>query len=708
MTDQSPADLRPAAKAESPSGEAGTKDSRRASDLHKRARLTGLTSMNPPNECARPGVFPHFPFRPPRLRFLLPVVLAAVSAVPLAAQIGVWTHRYDPARAGANLSEAVLTPANVKAASFGRLYSYPVDGSVYAQPLYVPQLAIGGASHNVLFIATMNDQVYAFDADSGSAAPLWRRDFTAPPAVTPVPITDITAPDKNIVGHVGIQSTPVIDMATGAMFLVARTKENGAYVQRLHALDIMTGASKTGSPVTITGTFPGNAPDAVPGPNGPVVEFNPKMQSQRAALALTNGVVLISWAGHEDLPPYHGWIMGYDAATLAKVGTFCVTPDFYYGGIWQGGRAPTIDAAGNAYFTTGNGEWDGVRNFGDSVLKFGVSRSGLTLLDYFTPGNYQALAAADHDLSGSGFTLFPAPDDNHMIGGGKEGTLYVLDANKLGHMVADDSQIPQRIPVSGGHVMGGAVYWTSSSAGTLVYNWSEDDVLRGYRLSSGKLALPGAMQGAVVSPGHPGGSLTLTANGSTAGTGIVWASMPTSQDGIHGLVAGVLRAFNAETLDEIWNSEQNPSRDRVGTLMKFVPPVVVGGKVFLPNHDGAVSVYGPLTSDFTIAVSPGARTIPPGTSGTFTATITGLGGFAGRTDLSVSGAPSGTTVTFSPASVTGSGTSTMTVAVPSSAAASSFSLAVTGTSGGESHTAPKVVVNVNTTGAGLGAIGINF
>lgn len=526
-------------------------------------------------------------------------------AWPMHGQIAIPTNRYDGARTGANLAETKLTTSNVNVNSFGKLYSLPVDGSVYAQPLYIPGLTIGGVRRNVLFVATMNDKVYAFDADSSSASPLWMRDFTSPPSVTPVPIADIVAPNKNIVGNVGIQSTPVIDPATGTIYLLARTKEHGSYVQRLHALDIVTGASRTGSPVTITGSVSGTAPDSISGPAGPIVTFNPKMQSQRAALALSNGVVLIAWAAHEDVTPYHGWVMGYDAATLAKVATFNVTPDAYGGGIWQGGRAPTIDAAGNVYFVTGNGRWDGSRNFGNSVLKFGVSRSGLSLLDFFTPSNHEALNVTDDDLSGSSFTLLPGT--NLLLGGGKEGVLYLLDANNLGRMAPSDAQIPQRIDVGGGHVMGGPAFWHSSTLGPVVYHWAEDDVLKAYRVSGGRLALPPYAQGPVASPGHPGGSLTVSANGHAAGTGIVWSSMPTNQDGIHGLVPGILRAFDAETLNEIWNSEQNAARDRAGTLMKFVPPVVVNGRVYMPSHDNAISVYGLLPP------GSGPGPTPPGT-----------------------------------------------------------------------------------------------
>jgi hypothetical protein len=615
--------------------------------------------------------------------------IAVTGSVPTAlqAQIDVATNRYDRARSGANLKETKLTAANVNVNQFGKLYSYPVDGAVYAQPLYLTGVTIGASVRNVLYVVTMNDKAYAFDADSPSPSPLWMTDFTNPPAVTAVPIGDI-ATGGNIYRNVGIEGTPVIDRATGTLYLVARTKENGSYVQRLHALDITTGKAKSGSPVTISAKLPGTAPDSTVDGSGRVITFNPKMHQQRPALALSNGVVLVAWAGHEDIPPYHGWIMGFDATTLAPVGVFLVSPDAYGGGIWQGGRAPTLDAAGNAYFATGNGKWDGVRNFGDSLLKFSVSRSGLTLVDYFTPGNEATLNINDDDLSGSGFTLLPGT--NLLLGGGKEGVLYLVNADNLGHQVANDTQIVQKIAVNGGHVMGGPVYWNSPTAGPLVYNWSEDDVLVAYRLSGGRLTTPYA-QGQVRSPGHPGGSLTISANGSAANTGVVWASIPTSQNAKHILAAGILRAFDAQTLQEIWTSEQNPTRDRVGTLIKFVPPVVANGKVYMASHDNAVAVYGILPADFNLSVTPSSRTIPAGGSETFSVAVAAVNGFSGRVDLSASGAPTGTTMTFSPQSVTGAGVATLTIAVPAGAAASTFTVTVTGTSGTRVHSAPVVV-----------------
>jgi regulation of enolase protein 1 (concanavalin A-like superfamily) len=529
------------------------------------------------------------------------VLLAAASApVALQAQVDVTTNRYNGARSGANVSEAALTPAGVDLSHFGKLYSYPVDGAVYAQPLYVTNVLINGVAHNVLYVVTMNDKVYAFDADSALPTPLWTTGFTRPPTVIPVPIADISN-GGNIYNNVGIESTPVIDRTAGpagTLYLVARTKEDGTYVQRVHALDIATGLDRLPS-VTIAASVRGSAADSTIDATGQrVITFDPKLHQQRAALALSNGVVLVAWASHEDLPPYHGWIMGFDAATLAPVGALAVTPDVYGGGIWQGGRAPALDAAGNAYFATGNATWDGVRNFGDSLLKVSVSRTGLGLLGFFTPENEATLNAGDDDLSGSGFTLLPGT--NLLLGGGKEGVLYLLNSDNLGSKQTGDPQVVQKIFVNGGHVMGGPVFWTSAAAGTLVFNWSETDVLTSYQLKGGLLTGPYA-QGVVVSPGHPGGSLTVTANGSTAHTGIVWASMPTSENAKHVLTAGILRAYDAETLQELWTSEENPGRDRVGTLVKFVPPLVDNGRVYMATQDNAVAVYGLLAPATTSA-----------------------------------------------------------------------------------------------------------
>jgi hypothetical protein len=615
------------------------------------------------------------------------------------AQIDILTNRYDQARTGANLLETMLTTANVNGRQFGKLFAYPVDGSVYAQPLYVSGVTINGVQKNVLYIVTMNDRVYAFDADSSSPTPLWSRNFTNPPSVTPVPITDIVGSNLNVVGNVGIQSTPVIDRSTNTIYFVARTKENGEYVQRLHALNITTGASRPGSPMTITASAPGTAEDAANG----LVTFDPKVQIQRAALALTNGVVIVSWAAHEDITPSHGWIMGFDASTLARVGAILLSPDGYLGGVWQGGRAPAIDSAGNAYIATGNGPWDGTKNFGDTLLKLQVSRTGLTIADYFTPANEATLNLADDDLSGSGFTLLPG---NLLLGGGKEGVLYLLNAAALGHKQTKDAGVVQRMNVSGGHVMGGPVFWRAPSAPT-VYNWSEEDVLKAYSFTNGHLSATPVQQGSVLSPGHPGGSLIVSANGSKAGTGIVWAHMNTSPDAKHGLSPGILRAFDAETLEELWNSELNSTRDRVGTLMKFVPPVVVNGRVYVPNHDNQVVVYGLLASGMTVQATPNGLAMAPGQTKSVTIAIDPQGSFAAPVTLKASGYPAAWTVTFNRSTITAPETATMTVSVPAAAASGSSSIVVTGTAGSVSDTA-SVKVTVSTTSGGAGSIAVDF
>ena len=515
------------------------------------------------------------------------------------AQVNILSSRYDNARTGANLQETALNTLNVNVNQFGRLYSYPVDGGIYAQPLYVSGLSVAGTVRNVLYVATMNDKVYAFDADH-SGAPLWTRDFTdAANGIIPVPIVDLVGSNTlNIVGNVGVESTPVIDLSSKTMYLVARTKENGSYVQRLHALDIATGADKAGSPVTIAGTAPGTASDS----NNAIVFFDPKMHNQRAGLVLTNGVVVISWGSHEDDGPYHGWVMGYDAATLRQVGVFCPSPNGSQSGIWQSGRAPAVDAAGNVYFQTGNGDWDGQAEFGNSVLKLGVNTHGFTILDWFTPDNQSTLNAGDLDLGSTGVMMIPGTDV--IIGGGKQSVLYLLHGTNLGHEVAGNTQIIQTLPLNGGYMKGGPAYW-SSPAGPLVYTWTQASVLKAFHFDGTSLDTAAFASGSIVSPGSPGGALTVSANGSTTQTGVVWAELSTSQSGNHGNVAGILRAFNAETLQELWNSELSPNRDRLGTLVKFVPPVVVNGKVYAVSYDNAVAVYGqlpgmPTTPDFTL------------------------------------------------------------------------------------------------------------
>src|SRR6516162_9555239 len=300
--------------------------------------------------------------------------LSLITSHLCVGQVSVLTYHNDNMRTGANLAETQLSNATVSANTFGMLFNYPVDASIYAQPLYLPSVNIPGKGvHNVVYVATMNDSVYAFDADSNTAsnaAPLWYVNFTNPAVgITAVNSENIEAA-PNVSGPLGIMGTPVIDASSGTLYLVARTVENGSYAQRLHALDITSGTEKFGGPVMIQASVAGNGYDSVNG----VVSFNPMTANQRAALALSDGELVIAWGALDgDFDPYHGWVMAYNATTLQQVGVYNSTPNGSRGGFWQSGTGIPIDASGNAYVTSGNGDWDGAMNFGDTMLKLGLA-----------------------------------------------------------------------------------------------------------------------------------------------------------------------------------------------------------------------------------------------------------------------------------------------------------------------------------------------
>jgi hypothetical protein len=519
---------------------------------------------------------------------MIPVFSALLCAAALSAQPALLVNRYDAATTGANLQETALNAANVKAATFGKLYSYYVDGAVFAQPLYFPGVRIPGrGERNVLYVATMNDRVYAFDADR-PGPPLWMRNLTDELAgITPVPVTDITNnADLNVVGNVGILGTPVIDRTAGAIFLVTRTRENGKYFQRLYKMSLATGADLL-PPAVISAAVKGTAKDSVNG----LVSFDSKGGNQRPGLVLVNGKVIIAWASHEDIRPYHGWIMAYDAATLRQSGVLCLTPNGADGGIWQSGRGPAVDPDGAIYFEVGNGSFNGATDLGTSLLKLSVGDNGLSVDDYFTPHDFEALNARDADLGSTGPMLVPGT--HLLVAGSKKGILYLFDTRKLGKLTPDDSGALQAFENNGGRLLAGTAYWDGPAARTL-YVWCEADVLKAYRFEGDRLVTTPFAKGAVGSRGSPGGALTVSADGKKSGTGIVWGTLTVSRSADHGNAAGVLRAFDAETLQELWNSEQQAKRDRLGTLVKFNPPTVIGGRVYVPNYDNAVNVYGLL------------------------------------------------------------------------------------------------------------------
>lgn len=531
------------------------------------------------------GVAPPVPRRGPR-SWLAGLVALCVGS--LASRTGValdvLTQLNDDNRSGVNTSETILTPANVNQNRFGKLWSYLVNGATYAEPLYVSGVSIAGGMHNVVYIVTMEDDVYAFDADSNTQ--YWHVSFVGG-NIKPVPIADIAGSNSlNVVGDVGIESAPVIDKNGGTIYLLARTKNTSTatYIQTLHALDITSGAEKLGGPTVIV----------APG-------FDSKIQNQRMGLAMAGGNVIIVWTSHEDMHAYHGWIMAYSAATLSQTAVFNDTPTGTEGGIWQQGRAPAVDADGNIYVITGNGSWDGVRNFGQSFLKL---NSSLSLLDWFTPDNWSTLNGRDSDLGSGGAMLVPGT--NLVIGGGKAAILYVCDRANLGHERAGNGQIVQLIDnFASGEIHGGPVYWNSATNGPLIFDCGNKDHVKSFKFNGSTFGTSPFQTSVASSGGSPGGFLSVSASGST--NGIVWATMGTA-DSDHGTVPGIVRAFNADNLGgpELWDSNQNSSRDNMGTFVKDANPMVVNGKVYIGSYSGKVTVYGLLGG------SPGAG----GASGT--------------------------------------------------------------------------------------------
>jgi hypothetical protein len=529
----------------------------------------------------------------------LTAVLSCISAA--FAQVSVWTHHNDNFRSGANLNETILTRSNVNVNQFGKLFSQPVDGRIYAQPLYVPSVTINGASHNVVYVATMENKVYAFDADDNlgtNASPLWYR-FLWPP----VPANEVQFADTpDILGNIGVLSTPVIDLNSKTIYVVARTKEGDRYKQFLHAIDITNGQEKPGSPVDIQARVAGSTADAVDG----FINFDPKVHNQRAGLALVNNVVYIAWASHTDKLPYHGWVIGYNTGDLSQASAFCVTtsaipsdgcPDaqcfeqYGGGGIWQGGQAPAADGDGYLYFMSGNGLYsESGKNFGESFIK--LSKDGRSVADWYTPSNVNDLNDADLDL-GSGGTLM-IPGTGLLVGGGKEGTLYLVDTVRggsgMGHFTPDAGDDPaKKYRVSTQHVHTGPVYWDNGTK-KHIYVWAEEDYLKVYRLNPDNTLSLDHQSRSAAGEGMPGGFLSLSANGTAEG--ILWASMPLIESANHSEVPGVLRAFDASDVTrELWSSRLLP-QDDTGIFAKFSPPTVSNGKVYVPTFSNQLVVYG--------------------------------------------------------------------------------------------------------------------
>src|ERR1700722_1985252 len=422
--------------------------------------------------------------------------LAAAFACP--GQTHVLTYHNDNGRTGQNLNERILTPTNVNATNFGRLGFMSVDGLVDAQPLYVANLTVGGSAHNVVFVATENDSVYAFDADS--FAQLWHASVLG---------SNETPSDNRgcnqVTPQIGITSTPVIDPSVGphgAIFLVAMSLDsNGNYHHRLHALDITTGAEQTGSPKEITGTFPGRGANSS---NGQVI-FDPKQYKERAAMLLQGGVIYTTWASHCDFDPYTGWVMAYSESTLQQVAVLNVTPNGSEGAIWMSGAGPAADATGNIYFLDANGTFDttltssGFPNSGDygnAFIKLGLSGNTLSVLDYFTMSDTVAESGVDEDLGSGGTLVLPdLPDASgntrHLaVGVGKGSVIYVVNRDSMGKFNSSGDNIYQEIS---GALSGGAWSMPAYFNGSLYYG-TVGDSLKAIPITNALVASAAASQ----------------------------------------------------------------------------------------------------------------------------------------------------------------------------------------------------------------------
>jgi Ricin-type beta-trefoil lectin domain-like len=541
---------------------------------------------------------------------------AAVSqkAAAAPANTAVTTYHNDNLRTGQNPNESILTTSNVNSSQFGKRVTYSVDGQVYTQPLFVPNVTINGATHNVVYIATENDSVYAFDADQTSAvAPLWKTSFLGS-NVTPVPAGDLFPSGENhdIDPIIGITGTPAIDSGSNILYVVAMTKESGKYVQRLHALDITTGSEKAGSPIPIQASVNGTGYDN----SGGKISFNSKTENQRPALLLVNGVVYISWSSFGDNGPYHGWLIGYSYtnSALHQVSAYNDSANGNEGGIWMSGSGPAADSSGNIYLLTGNGSFDlntGGPDSGDTFLKMSA-QNGLSVSDSFTPFNQSCFAAADTDLgSGGGLLLPDQTNTSHphlIIGAGKEGRIYVVNRDSMGHFTNDpnlncgssevnqttsDKIVQEFAPGTIGSNFSSPAYWASSSK-EWVYFGGVNNKLKAFQVSNDTLSSTPTSQSSETFK-YPGITPSISSNGNT--NGIVWAVSPPPACGNNGCNpsgSGVLRAYDATNLgNELYNSGQNSSRDQLDSYTKFSVPTIANGKVFVGTQT-SLSIFGLL------------------------------------------------------------------------------------------------------------------
>lgn len=517
------------------------------------------------------------------------IVSCAVSA---SAQLSVTTYHNDNLRTGQNTQELILTTTNVNATNFGKLFSQPIDGYSYSQPLYLQNVAIPGqGTHNVVYVATMNDSVYAFDADSNSgsnAQPLWQVSFTdAAKGITTLSTGDLHCTDT-ITTQVGIMSTPVIDASSGTLYVLARTVESGTYYHRLHALDIGTGDEKFGGPVVISATVSGTGTGSKSG----TISFDPKLEAQRPALLLQNGLVYVGWGSLCDYGSYHGWVMAYDAQTLSQTAAWITTPNGSKGGIWQAGNGLAGDSSFNTYFPVGNGTFDadsGGSDYGQGVVKLGPPQSlTFPMADYFTTYDAKTYNTSNQDVGSAGLTLLPnqtGPVAHLLVQGDKSGNLYLINRDNMGHYNStNNNQIVQYLPGATTGMYSSPAWWNN-----YVYVGSQANYLQSYAFNPITGLLSTTPTKSAAKFGYPGTTVSISSNGTK--NGIVWALNNASYKSTTG--QATLRAFNATNLKLLYSSVTNASRDNPGAAVKFAVPTVINGKVYIITQKNLV-VYGLL------------------------------------------------------------------------------------------------------------------
>jgi len=508
---------------------------------------------------------------------------SATGGAPAATGTDVVTYHNDNARTGQNLTESVLTPSNVNSSMFGKLANFSVDGKVDAQPLSLTNMNVSGATRNVLYVATEHDTVYAFDADSGTV--LWQKSMLGS--------GETTSDDHGcgqVTPEIGITSTPVIDKSSGTIYVVAMSKaSSGSYVHRLHALDVTSGAEKFGGPVTVQASFPGTGDNS----SGGSVIFDAGQYEERTGLLLLNGMVYTAWTSHCDARPYTGWVMAYNASTLAQASVLNLTPNGSEGAIWMAGNAPAADSAGNIYLLDANGTFDTTLDgngfpsggdYGNAFMKISTA-GGLKVADYFATFDTVSQSNADNDLGSGGVVLLPDLTDGggmtrHLaVGAGKDGNIYVVDRDNMGKFNPSSNNNYQQI--SGG--LGGSVFSKAAYFNNTVYYGAVGDAIRAFSINAARLSATSAGQTGN-SFLYPGSTPAISANGSS--NGILWAAENTSP--------AVLHAYDASNLsDELYNSNQAGSRDQFGAGNKFITPVIVNGKVYVGTTN-SVGVFGLL------------------------------------------------------------------------------------------------------------------